>query len=261
MRSACFILLLAAIMFAQFSGSVVYALDVEQRLIYDQGISYFNIKKEQFLMCGSEFGNGGGQLSGPIPSVWADLINSVAQQYPTADPRLVAATLWAENRGWPEYKTTGWGVSKEASAAGPWQFIPSTWAIMGTDGDGDGRADPDNPKDAVHAAFKHQLGSAGKPIVATGYSGSNPESDFETAVFERNGTNLLSYMANYNGSGAPNGVKLRDFPRNENSDYVRMGYWLLASNFTKGWIPGSGEFVDASDYRPNVRWQRRAWRC
>lgn len=248
MRSACFMLLLAAALFAQFRGSVVYALDEEQRLIYDQGIPYFNVKKAQFLMCGSEFG-GGGKLSGPIPSVWLDLINSVAQQYPSADPRLVAATLWAENRGWPVYKSSGWGVSG-ASAAGPWQFIPSTWAIMGTDGDGDGRADPDNPKDAVHAAFKHQLGSAGKPIASTGYSGGGPESDFETTVFERNGTNLLSYMANYNGSGAPSGVRLRDFPRNENSDYVRMGYWLLASNFTKGWIPSSGEFVDASTTGP-----------
>lgn len=225
----------------------VLALEEEQKRVQDSGVHYFNVKEQPFSSCGSGTGGGGGsgELNSAVPSVWRDLINSVAPQYPDADRRLVAATLWAENRGWPEYKTSGWGVSG-AGAAGPWQFIPETWASMGTDGDGDGRADRDNPKDAVHAAFKHQLGSAGKPIASTGYIGADADVDFETVVFQRDGTNLLSFMANYNGSGAPNGTKLKDFPRNENSDYVRMGYWLLATNFSKGWIPDSGEFVDAS---------------
>lgn len=244
----CTLLLVLSLVGADVRLAAGQGLGADQKRLQNSGVNYFNLKDQALSNCGSTNGGAGGggtQLTGPIPSVWRDLINSVAAQYPDADPRLVAATLWAENRGWPEYKTSGWGVSG-AGAAGPWQFIPSTWASMGTDGDGDGRADRDNPKDAVHAAFKHQLGSAGKPVANTGYSGSSADNDFQTTVFERNGNNLLSFMANYNGRGAPNGVALKDFPRNENSDYVRMGYWLLATNFVRGWHPETGDFVDAA---------------
>lgn len=37
-------------------------------------------------------------------------------------------------------------------AVGPMQFIPSTWAWAGVDGDGDGRADPQNVYDAAYSA-------------------------------------------------------------------------------------------------------------
>jgi hypothetical protein len=117
---------------------------------------------------------------------------------------------------------------------------------MGTDGDGDGLKDPNNPKDAVHAAFKHQLGSAKLPIASQGYTGTSPEADFDTVVFQRENTNLLYYAAKYNGRGAPDGVKLNAFPRGENADYVIMTYWLLASNFAKGYLMESAKFVDAS---------------
>ena len=39
-----------------------------------------------------------------------------------------------------------------AGALGPMQFLPSTWAFAGVDGDGDGRADIMNAYDAVPAA-------------------------------------------------------------------------------------------------------------
>ncbi|MGB8652380.1 MAG: lytic transglycosylase domain-containing protein [Mycobacteriales bacterium] len=39
-----------------------------------------------------------------------------------------------------------------AGALGPMQFLPSTWAFAGVDGDGDGKADIMNPFDAVPAA-------------------------------------------------------------------------------------------------------------
>lgn len=189
----------------------------------------------------------GTPLPSSVPAVWKDLIDSVAPQYPDADRRLVATTLWVENRGWPDYNKQ-WAVSS-ASAQGPWQFIPSTWASMGTDGDGDGIADPNNPKDAVHAAFKHQLGSAGLPIATEGYTGTNADTDFQTTVFHRDGTNLLSFASKYNGSGAPDGTLLTNFPRGQNPDYVIMSYWLLATNFQKGFIfDNGGTFVDAASY-------------
>ncbi|MEU0965033.1 lytic transglycosylase domain-containing protein [Streptomyces sp. NPDC005917] len=40
-------------------------------------------------------------------------------------------------------------------AVGPMQFIPSTWARWGTDGNGDGRADPGNVFDAALAAGRY----------------------------------------------------------------------------------------------------------
>ncbi|WP_316752255.1 lytic transglycosylase domain-containing protein [Streptomyces herbicida] len=40
-------------------------------------------------------------------------------------------------------------------AVGPMQFIPATWARWGTDGNGDGRADPDNIFDAALAAGRY----------------------------------------------------------------------------------------------------------
>lgn len=44
------------------------------------------------------------------------------------------------------------GQVSAAGAEGPMQFLPATWAQYGTDGDGDGRADPFDPADAIGAA-------------------------------------------------------------------------------------------------------------
>jgi soluble lytic murein transglycosylase-like protein len=41
-----------------------------------------------------------------------------------------------------------------AGARGPMQFLPATWAVYGTDGDGDGRADVMNAVDALHGAAR-----------------------------------------------------------------------------------------------------------
>lgn len=186
-----------------------------------------------------------------VPQVWRDLISAAAPQHPTSDPRLVAATLWVENRGWPEYKTTGWGVSDTASAKGPWQFIDSSWASMGQDGNGDGVKNVNDPADAVHGAFVHQEGSAGKPMANNGYdSGKTAEENFQTIVFERNGNNLLSFISAYNGgpdSAPANGTLFKDFVTGrENHDYIIMAYWLLATDFSTGYKPSTNEFLDAT---------------
>ncbi|GGO81531.1 lytic transglycosylase domain-containing protein [Wenjunlia tyrosinilytica] len=52
-------------------------------------------------------------------------------------------------------------------AVGPMQFIPSTWATWGTDGNGDGKSDPNNVFDAALAAG-HYLCAGGRDL-------SNPD--------------------------------------------------------------------------------------
>ena len=46
----------------------------------------------------------------------------------------------------------GWdGDTTWDRAVGPMQFIPSSWAVWGRDGDGDGRSDPSDIDDAALA--------------------------------------------------------------------------------------------------------------
>ena len=47
------------------------------------------------------------------------------------------------------------GQVSSAGAQGPMQFLPATWASVGLDGNGDGRADPFDPADAIPAAANY----------------------------------------------------------------------------------------------------------
>ncbi len=54
------------------------------------------------------------------------------------------------------------GAVNGAGAGGPMQFLASTWAAYGVDGDGDGQADRWDPADAIFAAAR-LLRAAGAP--------------------------------------------------------------------------------------------------
>ncbi|QIP83919.1 lytic transglycosylase domain-containing protein [Streptomyces sp. Tu 2975] len=80
-------------------------------------------------------------------------------------------------------------------AVGPMQFIPSTWAHRGADGNGDGRADPGNIFDAALAAGRH-LCAGGRDL--------SERSDLERAVLGYNHSaaylrTVLAWYAYYLG--------------------------------------------------------------
>jgi membrane-bound lytic murein transglycosylase B len=55
-------------------------------------------------------------------------------------------------------------------ATGPLQFLPSTWARWGSDGDGDGVADPQDLDDAAYAAARYLCASGGDLGTGSGWS-------------------------------------------------------------------------------------------
>lgn len=62
-------------------------------------------------------------------------------------PEITAPILAAQNETESTWNPDAY--NEDSQATGLSQFIPSTWAAYGADGDGDGKADPRNPADAI----------------------------------------------------------------------------------------------------------------
>lgn len=82
---------------------------------------------------------------GAITNVPAEYVSDVQRAgniCPEITPALIAAQIEAES---------GWNPTaiSPAGAQGISQFMPATWSAVGKDGDGDGRADVLNPRDAI----------------------------------------------------------------------------------------------------------------
>jgi Transglycosylase SLT domain len=94
----------------------------------------------------------------------------------------------------PAPSCTHEGVVNSAGAGGPMQFIASTWARYGVDGDGDGRADRWDPADAIYSAANY-LRASGAP------------GDYKQAIFAYNHaawyvTEVESWATRYSSSSA-----------------------------------------------------------
>lgn len=108
-----------------------------------------------------------GELNPESVPGWAvPLLQRAAGTCPEVTAPVLAAQIQQES-GWNPNAT---GPTRGGSnAQGLTQFMPATWASSGTDGDGDGRADPMNPADAVPSQARYMCGqiqqvrSAGLP--------------------------------------------------------------------------------------------------
>jgi len=80
-----------------------------------------------------------------VPSQYRADVVAAASRCPGLDPRLLAAQLERES-GWDPTAVSSKG------AKGLAQFLPRTWLAYAVDGDGDGRKDMFNPRDAIASA-------------------------------------------------------------------------------------------------------------
>ncbi|MGW6911775.1 C40 family peptidase [Streptomyces sp. NPDC054940] len=94
-------------------------------------------------------GKGGvGLAKGSVPGAYKALVQKWGNLCPAINPALLAAQLYQES-GWDP------DVVSHADARGIAQFIPSTWATHGVDGDGDGDRDIWDPNDAIPSAASY----------------------------------------------------------------------------------------------------------
>lgn len=100
---------------------------------------------------------------GEIPSTYLRLYLAAAQRY-GIDWSILAGIGRVEcDHGRDRSPScTQEGSQNAAGAAGPMQFLASTWQRYGVDGDGDGRADRWDPADAIFSAANY-LRAAGAP--------------------------------------------------------------------------------------------------
>ena len=90
----------------------------------------------------------GGRLArDAVPAAYVDTIEAAAASCDGLSAPVLAAQLKQES---------GWRTDavSTAGAVGMAQFMPTTWSAHGIDGDGDGRADPRNPYDAIWSAAR-----------------------------------------------------------------------------------------------------------
>ncbi len=178
---------------------------------------------------------GGATVTGKLPKAVPEPYNGIitaAAAVKGADPYLLATLFWKEHgRSYPAPPPPyGHGhpwAKSYASAEGPMQFIPPTWAIYGLDANHDGVADPNDLIDAINSAAVYTVaigGKAGTPLGDVGHP-------------YQKGT-VVNVMATYNGG--PTG----DFSRNNGQtwSYYHDGaqYYASLTNGTAPLASGGG---------------------
>jgi hypothetical protein len=109
-----------------------------------------------------------------IPPLYLRLYEQAAQRY-GLDWAILAGIgrVECDHGRDPDPSCTQEGAVNSAGAGGPMQFLASTWATYGIDGDGDGRTDRWDPADAIYGAANY-LRASGAP------------GDYERAIYAYN---------------------------------------------------------------------------
>jgi hypothetical protein len=214
----------ALLLFLSLFPSPVFSLSNEQKEIFDRKIYYFD---SSVSSCSS-----GPAVSGEIsPQVGKGMTSSAQKKFQeilvaagakfNVSPNFVAAFYYAENArtadstnnansavpppvtgdgNWrepaPPYGTGAPYATNQFNTAGAFQFIPSTWAAYGEDGNGDGKVDASNLADGTFGAANY-LGALGAKNGAS-------EADLRKAAFGYNHSstyvdsvlNTYKYLAN-----------------------------------------------------------------
>ncbi|MCN9241339.1 peptidoglycan DD-metalloendopeptidase family protein [Streptomyces sp. RY43-2] len=98
-------------------------------------------------------GVGGGLKSGSVPAEYVPWVLKSGAQCDVIKPAVIAAQIEAES---------GWNPKAESpvGAQGLSQFMPGTWPSWGRDDDGNGRASPFDPADAIMAQGRYDCALA-----------------------------------------------------------------------------------------------------
>ncbi|MFD3820616.1 NlpC/P60 family protein [Streptomyces rubiginosohelvolus] len=91
---------------------------------------------------------GTGALSASVPAEYRSLVEDAGNTCPEVSPNLLAALLKQESGFNPK-------ASSPVGAQGIAQFMPSTWASHGIDGNDDGKRDVWDPEDAIPSSAKY----------------------------------------------------------------------------------------------------------
>jgi hypothetical protein len=188
---------------------------------------------------GAAAGDGGlasAQAQREIPPQYLRLYQDAAQRY-GVDWAVLAGIGKVEcNHGRdPAPSCTREGINNGAGAGGPMQFLASTWAQYGVDGNGDGAANRWDPADAVYSAANY-LRSSGAPAQT------------ERAVFAYNHAHwyvaeVERWAALYRGPAQPRGVADGEAGQVEGADWSLQGWSPTAVVF----VPGTRAIIAPSN--------------
>ncbi|ATY17103.1 hypothetical protein CU254_41745 (plasmid) [Amycolatopsis sp. AA4] len=150
---------------------------------------------------------------------WArDLLASAATTCPDITAPILAAQIETESNWNPN-------AHNASGADGLTQFTPATWAAWGVDGDGDGRADPRNPADAIKSQAGYMCYLANFLKSNNGLNGGVV--DLALAAYNAGPGNVLKY----------NGIP----PFAETQNYVSKINRLAASKYGRPRADGGGD--------------------
>ncbi|MET7911067.1 C40 family peptidase [Streptomyces avermitilis] len=117
------------------------------------GVGFVTLLVVGVYVVAGNLANGVGQGSvglakGAVPAAYKTLVQRWGNLCPALNPALLAAQLYQES-GWDP------DIVSPADARGIAQFIPSTWATHGIDGNGDGKRNIWDPNDAIPSAASY----------------------------------------------------------------------------------------------------------